>query len=295
MNPAEYRKQLTDRIIEQLESGTAPWIKPWNPTSISTASPYNAITSRSYQGGNRLWLDCQGYADPRWCTYKQANEQGWQVKKGACASVVEYWQWDKEEKDANGKSVRVKLDAPRVFYAHVFNVGQVENVPERGPAVVLWPGNTLAERILTLSGARIFNDQRDGAFYAPTDDEIHLPPKLAFADPGRYYATAMHELGHWTGHSTRLNRDQVHRFGTADYAREELRAELGSYFTCNTLGIVHDPGQHAAYIGSWIDALRKDHNELFRAAKNAEQINDYVLQFAHERQPEKEPEEEIVC
>ncbi|MFA7281087.1 MAG: zincin-like metallopeptidase domain-containing protein [Sterolibacterium sp.] len=295
MNPAEYRKQLTARIIEQLEAGTAPWIKPWNPANVPAGSPFNAITMRNYQGGNRLWLDCQSYADPRWCTYKQAAENNWQVRKGERASVVEYWQWEKEEKDANGNRVRLKLDVPRVYYAHIFNVSQMEGVPERMLPVSVWHGDLQAEKILANSEARIIHDQRDAAFYAPRTDEIHLPPKPAFENAPRYYATALHELGHWTGHSDRLNRDLVHKFGTADYAREELRAEMASYFVSSNLGIAHDPGQHASYIASWIVALRKDHNELFRAAKDAEQISDYVLQFSKEKQVERYVEEELEC
>jgi antirestriction protein ArdC len=295
MNSADYRKQLTSRIIEQLEAGTASWVKPWNPDNVPVGSPHNAIKTRHYQGGNRLWLDCQGYADPRWCTFKQAAEQGWQVRRGERASVVEYWMWEKEEQDANGNRVRLKLDVPKVFYAHVFNASQMDGVFERVPPVTLWQGDVQAETILNNSGARIIHDQRDAAFYAPKSDEIHLPPKLAFEVAARYYATALHELGHWTGHPDRLNRDLAQKFGTAEYAREELRAELASYFVSSSLGIAHDPGQHASYIGGWIDALRKDHNELFRAAKDAEHISDYVLQFAKERQPEQVVEEECEC
>ncbi len=298
MSPVEYRKQLTQRIIEQLESGTAPWVKPWDPSNVPVGSPYNAVTSRSYQGGNRLWLDCQGFSDPRWCTYKQASEQGWQVRKGERACVVEYWQWEKEEKTSEGKISRVKLESPRVFYAHVFNASQIEGVQprqeERG-RVESWEADNKAERILGQSGACIIHDQRDSAFYSLKSDEIHLPPKLAFPDSGRYYATALHELGHWSGHQDRLNRELANRFGTADYAREELRAELSSYFVCNNLGIIHDPGQHASYINSWIEVLKKDHNELFRAAKDAEQISEFVLQFALEIVREKVAEEELEC
>lgn len=296
MNPADYRKQLTQRIIEQLEKGTAPWVKPWDPSSVPVGSPHNAVTSRFYQGGNRLWLDCQGYPDPGWCTYKQASEQGWQVRKGERASVVEYWQWEREEKTSEGKTVRVKLESPRVFYAHVFNLSQMEGVEPRQEGLVeSWEADRRAERILSQSGAQIIHDQRDSAFYSIKLDEIHLPPKLAFPDAGRYYATALHELGHWTGHQDRLKRDLANSFGTWEYAREELRAELASYFVCNDLGIIHDPGQHASYINDWIKALKKDHNELFRAAKDAEQISEFVLQFVRERELEKVAREELEC
>ena len=209
--------------------------------------------------------------------------------------MVEYWQWEKEEKTPEGKTIRVKLDSPSVFYAHVFNVCQMEGVPERESPVLRWPADVMAERILSQSGARIFHDQRDRAFYSPSTDEIHLPPRFAFADAANYYATGIHELCHWSGNSTRLNRDLTNTFGTAEYSREELRVELASYFISSTLGIPHDPSQSASYISSWIDALRKDHNELFRAAKDADHICDYVLQFAQELQQEQVAEAELEC
>lgn len=283
MKPADYRKELTDRIIEQLEAGTAPWIKPWSPQMLPPGIPHNATTQREYHGGNNLWLQCQGYSDPRWCTYRQANEAGWQVRRGEKSSVVEYWQWAREEKDVTGKTVEIKLDIPRVFYAHVFNASQMDHVPELVVAKPDWEPEVEAERILRHSGAKIFNDQTDKAFYAPSRDEIHLPPQGVFDTAERYYGVALHELGHWSGHPDRLARDLSSGFGSAGYAQEELRAELASYFVASRLGIPHDAGQHAAYIGGWIDALRKDHNEIFKASRDAEKICEFVMEFQHQK------------
>lgn len=286
MNPADYRQNLTDRIIDQLEAGTAPWVKPWSPQMLPPSMPHNALSNRNYHGANALWLQCQGYADPRWCTYRQADEAGWQVRRGEKSSVVEYWQWTREEKDATGQSIEVKLDAPRVFYAHVFNASQMDHVPELIAAKPNWKPEVEAQRILKNSGARIFHDQTDKAFYSPSRDEIHIPPDVAFINGQRYYGTALHELGHWSGHPDRLARDLTGQFGTASYAQEELRAELASYFVAARLGMTHDVGQHAAYIGSWIDSLRKDHNEIFRASRDAEKICEYVLEFQHQKAKE---------
>lgn len=133
MNPVDYRKDLTEKIIQALLDGTAPWVKPWNENKPLAGMPYNAVSERPYHGGNSLWLQCQLYDDPRWCTYKQAQQQGWQVNKGEKASVVEYWQWDEQQKDVSGQVVRVKLEHPRVFYAHVFNAQQMQNVPALVP------------------------------------------------------------------------------------------------------------------------------------------------------------------
>ena len=284
MKPANYRKELTDKIIQALENGTAPWIRPWDENPTMTGMPYNALSERPYHGGNSLWLQCQPYQDPRWCTYKQAQEQGWQVMKGEQASAVEYWQWEEDKKDSAGNIVKVKLEQPRVFYAQVFNVEQMQNVPAlvafQGHA---WQPEEAAERILVHANPELFHDQQNEAFYSPSSDVIHLPPRAHFPSAKQYYATALHELGHWTGHSSRLDRDLANHFGSQEYAREELRAELSSFFMASRIGIPHDSSQHASYIQSWIQLLRDDHNEIFRAAKDAEQITEYVLQFQHEK------------
>jgi len=284
MNPINYRKALTEKIIQALNDGTAPWIKPWDETRVQFGMPYNAVSARPYHGGNCLWLQCQPFEDPRWCTFKQAQQQGWQVNKGEKASVVEYWQWDEQQKDASGQVVRVKLEHPRVFYAHVFNAQQMRNVPVLAPIEGhQWQPEETAERILRQANPTLFHDQQNRAFYSPSRDEIHLPAKELFPSAKQYYATALHELGHWTGHESRLGRDLANSFGSQEYAREELRAELSSYFMSARIGIPHDTSQHAAYIDSWIQVLREDHNEIFRAAKDAEQITEYVLKFQQEK------------
>lgn len=287
-NPLAYRKALTKKIIEAIENGTAPWVKPWDVNKPIIGMPFNVVSERSYHGGNSLWLQCQAFDDPRWCTYKQAQEQGWQVIRGEKATVVEYWQWDKVEKDAAGKSVTVKLEQPRVYYAHVFNLQQMRNAPTMEQQLTHeWQPEEQADWIIKNANPKIIHDQQNQAFYSPTKDEIHLPAKELFHSSKAYYSTALHELGHWSGHSTRLNRDLLNQFGSQEYAREELRAELSSFFISNRIGIPHDPSQHAAYIESWIKVLRKDHNEIFRAAKDAEQITEFVLQFQQENHLDK--------
>ena len=141
------------------------------------------------------------------------------------------------------------------------------------------------ERILANSGAKIEHDQADSAYYSRLTDSIHLPPKDAFKDAPGYYGTALHELAHWTGNPSRLNRSTLndsYRFGDLNYAKEELRAELASVFLAAERGIPHDPAQHAAYVGSWIKALREDKNEIFRAAHDASVATDYVLSLDRE-------------
>ncbi|MBW9878691.1 DNA primase, partial [Escherichia coli] len=146
-----------------------------------------------------------------------------------------------------------------------------------------WNSIERAESILEASGAKISHDQVDRAFYRMSTDSIHLPQQASFPSADRYYATALHELSHWTGHASRLDRDLSHPFGSEGYAREELRAEIASMIIGDELGIGHDPSQHVAYVKSWIKALQDDPLEIFRAAADAEKIQGFVLGLEQQR------------
>ena len=182
--------------------------------------------------------------------------------------------------DAKGEPIKqtVKLERPRVFFATVFNAEQIDGLPALQPRKQQdWNAVERAEQILQASGAVIRHGEQNRAFYRPATDSIHLPDKGQFSTADNYYATALHELGHWTGHESRLDRDLVHPFGSEGYAKEELRAEIASMILGDELGIGHDPGQHAAYVGLWIKALQEEPLEIFRAAADAEKIQAYVL------------------
>ena len=281
----DFRQDLTDRIIDLVENGNAPWQKPWNPDKVGVGLdlPHNMATGHVYRGGNTFWLMAQGYDDPRWCTYRQAQEKGWQVRKGEKATTVEYWQFDKEEERVNpetGKTekVRVRLEHPRCFYAKVFNASQMDNTPPYEPKQKLdWDPNEKAERILTASGVPIHYKQHDLAFYNPIADSIQLPPKSAFENPSDFYEVALHELGHATGHESRLDRDLTGGFGSEGYAREELRAQMASLYLAAEIGVPFNPERHAAYQAFWLKVLKSDRHEFFRAARDAELIADYVI------------------
>ncbi|MGI6656302.1 MAG: zincin-like metallopeptidase domain-containing protein [Desulfobulbus sp.] len=291
-----YHERVAEQVIAALEAGTAPWIKPWKPGQIPTG-PINAVTGKPYRGINRMFLGMAGHSDPRWCTYKQALELGAQVRKGQHGTTVQYWKFREEHllRDADGNPVLdeqgrkkytvMELERPRVFYATVFHASQIENMPPLPPREPLseWERHQQAERLLNASGAAIFHDQANRAFYRLSTDEIHLPERGQFPTPDGYYATALHELGHWTGHKTRLDRDLANTFGSQDYAREELRAELASYMLGSDLDIGHDPGQHHAYISSWIEALQDDPLEIIRAARDAEKIREYIMELEREK------------
>src|SRR5690606_8030435 len=235
-----YHEQVAESLIAQLKQGTAPWQKPWQPGDPLLSFPHNPTTQKRYRGINALYLMSQDYADPRWLTYKQAAGLGAQVRKGEKSTWIQYWKFTDERIkqddngklvfDGNGKPLKeiVKLERPRVFYASVFNAEQIDNLPELVIAPPTWDPIERAEQILQLSSAAIEHGEYDRAFYRPHTDRIHLPHRHQFETPDRYYATALHELGHWTGHESRLNRDLAHPFGSEGYAKEELRAEIAS-------------------------------------------------------------------
>jgi antirestriction protein ArdC len=288
----DHRKEVTDLIVKMLEDGVAPWQKPWESPGV----PMNPTTGREYRGGNAIHLMAtglvHGYDDPRWMTYKQAAENGWQVRKGEKGTHIEFWEAKAAAAEAspgpnsaaNGEQ-REKTEGRRLIHRvyTVFNAKQIEGIhayerPSRTEFEVVQSG----ERVLANSGAAIAHDQRDSAFYDRRSDSIHLPPKDAFSDAPGYYGTALHELAHWTGHSSRLNRNTLndsYRFGDLNYAKEELRAELASVFIAAQLGITHDPANHAAYVSSWIKALKDDKHEIFKAAHDASAAADYVIRL----------------
>jgi antirestriction protein ArdC len=295
----DFRQQVTDRIVTMLENGVAPWQKPWNPAETSVGMPFNPTTERSYRGGNAIHLMAtgirQGYDDPRWMTYKQAADYGWQVRRGEKGTQIEFWEVKAESKEqrqpdsgagnqTDGEKCGTRL-IHRVYT--VFNARQIDGVPayqpkQRTPFEVAQSGKSVLEN----SGAKIRHDQADHAFYNRASDTIHLPAREAFNDAAGYYGTALHELAHWSGHPSRLERatlNESYRFGDTNYAKEELRAELASVFLAAERGIPHDPQQHAAYVGSWIKTLREDKNEIFRAAHDASAVTDYLLSLERDR------------
>jgi len=294
----EYIDEVAAKLIEQLRQGTAAWQKPWVPGELRL--PYNPTTGKEYRGFNTIWLESQGYADPRWMTYKQASGEGAQVKKGEKGSHIVYWKFHDERplKDESGrpvlddkgapKTIMVELERPRSFTAVVFNAEQIDGLPplEAKPRIDEHERHTRAESILSNSGAKIEHRPGDRAFYRPATDSITLPEMSQFHTADGYYATALHELGHWTGHPSRLDRDLANPFGSEAYAREELRAEIASLMIGERLDIGHDPGQHAAYVGSWIKVLQDDPREIFRAASDAEKIAGFVMAFEQEKTQE---------
>jgi antirestriction protein ArdC len=301
----DFRQEVTDSIVGMLERGVAPWQKPWEPGASSLGIPFNPTSERAYRGGNAIHLMAtgleRGYEDPRWMTYKQAFNNGWQVRRGEKGTQIEYWETRHapnrtqptgpygggDGSTANGNAT----DAEKSRFIHrvytVFNAQQIEGIPPHTPKQhTTFEVVQAGEQILKNSGANIAHDQADRAFYSRSQDSIHLPPKDAFRDAAGYYGTALHELAHWSGHPSRLDRPTLtdsYRFGDVNYAKEELRAELASVFLAAQRGIPHNPEQHAAYVNSWIGALKRDKNEIFRAAHDASKATDFILALERDK------------
>jgi antirestriction protein ArdC len=287
----DLRQEITDNIIAALEKGVAPWQKPWQAGAFEM--PLNPTSGKPYRGGNALQLMVSGmrggYEDPRWITYRQAQENGWQVRKGEKGTQIEFWQFPSNQHEGHEEP---RDYAPESSHDHfiyrvytVFNASQIEGMPEYAPRMRQdWEIIHDAEVILQNSGARISHDQPDRAFYNRLTDSIHLPPRAAFDSAGAYYGTALHELCHWTGAPQRLNRETLnesYRFGDPAYAKEELRAELASVFLMAERCIPCNPDSHAAYLGAWLQTLRDDKHEIFRAARDAHNATDLLIALEH--------------
>lgn len=315
MTKLSHHQIVANQIIESLKLGTAPWLKPWEPGIGNSQIPFNPVTGKRYRGINALYLMLNQTGDNRWLTYKQAQSIDGQVRKGEKSTTVQYWKFtdEKVKKDETGKpildehrnpvKVQVNLERPKVFYARVFHASQIDNMPELVQKKQDWSLIDRAETLLLNSGAAIFHSEADRAFYRLSTDSIHLPPKDQFKSAANYYATALHELGHWSGHASRLNRDLSHPFGSEGYAKEELRAEIASMLLGAELGIGHDPSQHTAYIKSWIRVLEDDPLEIFRASADAEKIVNHIcsleqIQELNQEQTieirDEQPKEEIL-
>lgn len=284
-------EMVAKRLIAQLEAGTAPWQMPWRSGEPPRLLPVNPSTGKRYRGSNAVQLMSRGYADPRWMTCRQAESLGAQVRPQEQGVTIQYWKFGDGSGSADAQTQ--SMERPHVFHATVYNAEQIDGLP---PLVVPrqdWNPIERAERILQASGARIRHGDSNRAFYRPETDTIHLPARAQFATPAQYYAIALHELGHWSGHAARLDRDLSHSYGSKGYAKEEMRAEIASMILGEELGIGHDAGQHAAYVGNWVMLLRNEPMEIIRAAADAERIHAFVMALEYRQEQEQEQEQQV--
>ena len=274
---------VTDRIIAELEKGRIPWNKPW--TGIRSGA-YSRATGKPYSLLNQLLLVKPG----EYLTYKQAQAAGGTVKKGEKSQIVVFWKPLEVEKE-NEDGSKQKQMIPILKYYNVFHIDQCEGVKPRFVQEVFVPVDPVADAEAILadysqrSGCRIFNEQQDRAYYRPFTDEIHLPLREQFPQIAEYYSTAFHEATHSTGHTSRLNRLNTSAFfGSEDYSKEELIAEMGSAILMNELGIeTPDTFRNsAAYIQGWLKALKDDSRLIVSAAGKAEKAVRLILDLEDE-------------
>ena len=277
---ADIYTEVTNKIIAQLEAGVAPWAQPWSAGTAS-ALPCNAGTGRRYSGVNVLilWSAAQesGFTSSRWLTFKQASDLGGSVRKGSKATAIVFASQFVPEKERAAKGDDAKAVAFRKRFC-VFNLDQIDGLDHlRGDVVVNSAVEIVeaGEEIIEASGVE-FRVAGDRAFYVPSQDFVQVPHRTAFFEPINYYRTAFHELAHATGHASRLGRNFKNEFGSKDYAREELVAEMGSAFICASVGIAPTV-RHADYIGSWLQVLREDNRAIFKAASAASKAADWLL------------------
>lgn len=286
--------EVTDLIISELEQGRVPWVQPWGGVlDAPLGMPHNAATGRRYSGINILilWQSVakRGFSAQRWLTFRQALGLGGHVRRGESGTTIVFA--DRFVPDDERRRAERDGDAPAgvpfLKRFTVFNVDQCEGLPAAETPVPTTTqaagGSPSADALIAATGA----DLRIGggeACYSPGQDFIRMPPLAAFFEPLDWYRTALHELGHWTGHDSRLARQLPGSFGSKLYAQEELVAEMTAAFVCATLGITPTL-RHSGYIGSWLEVLREDDRAVIRAASAASKAADYLLAFRDELAP----------
>ena len=285
----DHYAEVTDKIIAALEAGTPPWRQPWDDGKAGgPMMPQNAVTGARYRGINVLTLAMSPLAfasgDPRWATYKQAQERGWQVRKGSRGTTGFFYKRTEIRKQSgeDGDDTDSAKWIPLLRTFALFHASQIDEMPPYIPPgidEVPWRAPEAAE-IIARNSRAVIHIGGDRAFYSPSTDHIQMPPPVSFRSPASWASVELHELSHWTGSEGRLERDLTGGFGSESYAREELRAELAQVMLCAELGIPDcDFTNGVAYISSWIRKLRDDKREIFRAAADAQRIADYLLAF----------------
>ena len=301
------RQEIVDIFIADLEKGQIPWKKPW----IARGKYMNGGSKRPYRGKNVLYLYCamrrmkeqaekegkEFNDDPRFFTFDQVKKMGTSkefedkpfnekphIRKGSEAFHVEFSKPIKYNKFEENEDGEVELIGKKAFLTWVYPVyhaSQIENLPPMKDLQKFeWNDEERAERILQANGVKIEHSASDEACYIPSLDIIKMPNKDQFENSESYYATALHEATHSTGHESRLNRDIKNTFGSPDYAKEELVAQMGSAFVCSAIGIMTESTfeNDQSYIQNWISVLKKDPNTIFRAAGFAQEASDYLFQ-----------------
>ena len=265
---------VTNRIIENLEKGCIPWIKPWHTENTLDK---NIKTGNEYNGINRVILGMSGYQSNIWGSFKQWKDLGANVKLHEKGTAIVFY------KPVSG--VKVTSEGDEIIYnsvfttSYIFNAEQVEGIEIKPRNIEDKPflNNVNIDNMVMNTGANI-RHSGNSAYYRPSEDYINMPVKSDFNDEAGYYATLLHELTHWSGAKHRLDRTKGKRFGDTAYAFEELIAELGSAFLCEKYAVKGDI-RHEGYIQSWLQALKNDNKMIFKASAYAQKSTDYIVNF----------------
>lgn len=285
---------VTEQIVKQLESGVAPWRKPW-----TTKTPTNLVSQKEYRGINTFILAAQCMPSAYWLTYNQATKLGGHVRQGEHASTVVFWSVGKEK--LNPKTG--KLSTPFMLrYYRVFNLSQTEGIAHKlglaEETATPVPDIAACEQIVADMPNRPKIIDANAAWYRPSTDTVGVPTKPTFHSSEGYYATIFHELTHSTGHASRIGREgieQLNGFGSESYSREELIAEMGSAMLCGITGISPAIVENsAAYLRSWLSVLRGDSKMLIGAASAAQKAADFIRGVSKPAVSEVETEPETV-
>lgn len=270
---------VTDRIIKQLEEGTIPWRKPWVGC---TEGAFNRISRKPYSIMNQILLGTPG----EWATLRQWSEIGGKVRKGSRASIVVFWKLqENKERNEHGEETVKKL--PVLRYYNVFHLSQVENVlplqlDETFPTEPIEEAEKVFREYIEREHITLREGHSGRAFYCPSDDSITIPGIDQFEKAEDYYGVVYHECSHSTLKKCRCDREAENRasfFGDAEYSKEELVAEISSAAILHSLGIeTEDTFQNsAAYIESWLKALKNDKRMIVSASGKAEKAAKYIL------------------
>lgn len=268
---------ITNRILSALDAGVVPWRKPWSCGGI----PRNLVTGKPYRGLNVFLTVMQDYASPYWLTFNQAQAKGGQVRKGEKGTPIIFWNWRALQVEGEDGAIEEK-DIPFMRYYTLFNLAQIDGIESPEDRAEAFAGIVSCEAVIVdMPQAPMIESGRARASYNPVSDKIGMPPKGAFKSESGYYATLFHELTHSTGHASRLNRKtltETNGFGSEDYSKEELIAELGAAFLCGHAGIEQETIENsAAYIASWRAKLSEDKRLIISAASQAQRAADFIL------------------
>jgi len=284
MSSFDLYQTVTDQIVAMLETGVVPWRSPILGRS-KAGHPKNLNTGKQYRGVNVFLLAftsfAKGYGSSYWLTFNQAKERGGNVRKGEKSSMVVFWKQYETKDKQTGEPVKV----PVLRYYNVFNAEQMDGI-EIPDAVKFEPLDfkpiEAAEQLAAgyLAGPAVSHDGGQQAFYRPATDSVHMPGKTRFASVEEYYSTLFHELSHSTGHSSRLDRKldtNPKPFGSSDYGKEELVAEMSAAFLCSHAGIQPTVIENqAAYLGGWLKQIKADKKLVISAAGQAQRAADWI-------------------